>query len=266
MEGGGLRQRPSKRPVMEDTRTTSSTSSSATQNTSTAGSQHATREEESAALRGRSFSHLRNILQTFNVLLHVIAVTLFVAGFVFADQELHNGEECSMTYSHRRFLEVQTLNFTSTSKATKDYRLYKFVDQRDPRYQSLLRQEEPLKGSEHCRGSKIPQTDGASNQNKNTTIVLYIPGHWGSYGQARSVGAHGTQMTAPRGDPTGASRQGRLLTWDGHSSLLSNFVYEVYAVSFAEQGGALHGRILELQSDYVAHVVQDLAVGCFPLP
>ena len=77
--------------------------------------------------------------------------------------------------------------------------------------------------------------------------------------EARSVGAHGTQMTSPRGDPAGATRG--LWEWDGRAPHLANFVYEVYAVSFAEQGGALHGHILQVQADYVAHVLKVLSVS-----
>lgn len=50
-------------------------------------------------------------------------------------------------------------------------------------------------------------------------------------------------------------------TWSGKAGRLEDFIYEVYAVDFSEQGGALHGRFLELQSDFVAQVVQSLAVS-----
>jgi hypothetical protein len=48
--------------------------------------------------------------------------------------------------------------------------------------------------------------------------------------------------------------------WSGKASRLDQFVYEVYAVDFAEQGGAWHGRFLEVQSDFVARVTEQLVV------
>jgi pimeloyl-ACP methyl ester carboxylesterase len=39
-------------------------------------------------------------------------------------------------------------------------------------------------------------------------------------------------------------------------------VYEVYAVDFAEQGGALHGAFLKLQSEFVATVLQQMIQDC----
>ena len=39
------------------------------------------------------------------ILMHLVALSMFVMGFVLRIQ-LHTGEECSMTYSHRIFLPI----------------------------------------------------------------------------------------------------------------------------------------------------------------
>lgn len=187
--------------------------------------------------------------------LRLLGSGLYIAGFAWRIS-LHTGTECEMTYSYRNFLEIQT-KFQSPSKATEFYKLYKFVDGRDPRYQRLLRDPQPLVGNSHCSGTSTKHSAS------NTTLVLYVPGHWGSHGQARSVGAHGTQWTRSRENSQRGHRELMDGTWSGKAERIEDFIYEVYAVDFAEQGGALHGRFLELQSDFVAHVVQSLAVSIY---
>jgi hypothetical protein len=215
--------------------------------------------------RSSSFWHFIVIVAV--VVLHLIAIAVFIAGFVLRIQ-LHTGEECDMTYSLREFLEVETPHFQSPSAATRDYKLYKFVDRRDPRYQPLLaeleqaQQQSPLKGDEHCIGGSAAAA--SNNNNSNVTrknIVLYIPGHWGSHSQSRSVGAHGIQMTGQRQNSRLAQQALATNIWTGDAPNMNQFVYDCYSVDFAEQGGALHGRFLELQSDFVASVVQQLAVS-----
>jgi hypothetical protein len=225
-----------------------------------------TRSRSSSSSRSSSFWHF--IVVVVVVVLHLIAIAIFIAGFVLRIQ-LHTGEECDMTYSVREFLEVETPHFQSPSAATRDYKLYKFVDRRDPRYQPLLaglvqaQQPSPLKGDEHCLGGSAASA-AASNNNSNVTrknIVLYIPGHWGSHSQSRSVGAHGIQMTGQRQSSRLAQQALATNIWTGDAPDINQFVYDVYSVDFAEQGGGLHGRFLELQSDFVASVVQQLAVS-----
>jgi hypothetical protein len=188
-----------------------------------------------------------------SLFLHLVALSIFISGF-FLRINLHNGEECEMTYSMRQFLELETpSSFVHSSAATNRYKLYKFVDRRDPRFQQILREKQPLT-SGYCGNNNNNQT---SNR-----IVLYVPGHWGSYTQSRSVGAHGIQLT---GQGNGGLRkvQEALANnlWTGDATDEEKFVYDVYSVDFAEQGGALHGQFLRLQSDFVASVVQHLAVG-----
>ena len=187
--------------------------------------------------------------------LNGVACLAFLLGFLMRIQ-LHTGEECQMTYSWRQFLELDMSSAIANhpnKKMNRHYKLYKFVDQRDLRYQSLLYVSQPLQGSAWCGG------DGAIN---NTTIVLYIPGHWGSYSQSRSIGAHGIQLTGPEEDQR--SRLARVAlashAWHGKASQENKFTYDVYSVDFAEQGGALHGQFLRSQSDFVASAVENLLV------
>lgn len=194
------------------------------------------------------------LTSSISVVVHLGGIILFVSGFILRSQ-FHNGQECDMTYSMREFLEIET-NFRSNSAATKLYKLFKFVDRRDPRYRQLLMEkQQPLnERSNWCNGNKnaVPRS-----------IVLFIPGHWGSYSQSRSVGAHGLQLTKRRVD----MREREIVQALG-SNLLSgdsqkeeNFVYDVYSVDFAEQGAALHGQFLLFQSDFVASAVRQLAVS-----
>ena len=147
------------------------------------------------------------------------------------------------------------------------YKLYKFVDQRDLRYRSLWNDpsKQPLTGSKWCTGDVI----SPKNNNNGTTtkvtkrIVLYIPGHWGSYQQSRSVGAHGIQLTGPRDTMVYTKKVQNSLhnsVWTGNSRSKSEFTYDVYSVDFAEQGTALHGEYIVSQSEYITKVVTMLTV------
>jgi hypothetical protein len=79
------------------------------------------------------------------------------------------------------------------------------------------------------------------------------------------VGAHGIQLTGQRAESRQAQYALAHNLWKGaDAESVDEFAYDVYSVDFAEQGGALHGAFLTLQSDFVASVVQQLEVG-FPL-
>ncbi len=191
-------------------------------------------------------------------IVHIAAIACFVTGIILRTNHLHNGEECDMTYSMRVFLKVKT-NAPTTSLATSQYGLFKFVDQRDPRHTQLLRKgqnyNQLLAREEHCAQS-------------SDTIVVYVPGHWGSYDQARSLGAHGIGLTGVR-EHSLRETQRRLLasasagsTDSSTNSSMENFVYDVYSVDFAEQGGGLHGQFLRYQTEYLATVLQQLVEDC----
>lgn len=175
---------------------------------------------------------------------HVAAVLLFTSGFILR-AKFHSGEECDMTYSMRHFVLLKT------SQPHPVYRLYKFTDRRDPRQQHLYSTD------------SVPEKWCTPPTNSTTTIVLYVPGHWGSHSQARSLGAHGLQWTGAYTNPSQLQAQQQAILsgkWNGHSNDIESFIYDVYAVDFGEQGGALHAALLYEQSDYVAHVVETLVV------
>lgn len=210
--------------------------------------------EESPKIKqkGKIVRALWMLLSFPYAILHMVALYGYSKGIVLRGG-FHNGDECTMTYSMREFLEIKT-NHVPTSEISKQYKLYKFIDKRDPRYKALSKTKQPLtKTSDWCNGN-------SDIHPKN--IVLYIPGHWGSYSQSRSVGAHGIQSTG-----TGSSEVQQMYNalannlWTGDSADENTFVYDVYSVDFAEQGAALHGEFLRSQSEYVASTVLQLAVS-----
>lgn len=211
------------------------------------------KKEATFGISLHSRSQISRIVSFSVNLVQLCGLSIFIGGLVLRGQ-FHNGDECGMTYSVREFLEIDTSHLNS-SPATKDYRLHKFVDRRDPRFQNLLVAERPLRN----------ETDWCSRHSSSLSkrIVLYIPGHWGSYGQSRSVGAHGLQMTR-RSNGQEVSRALNALSnglWTGDAKSERSFLYDVYSVDFGEQGAALHGKFLMWQSDFVASTVQLLAVS-----
>ena len=201
---------------------------------------------------------------------HIAAIAGYIAGIILRNSSLHTGEECNMTWSVRMFLEVEidTPTTAATNLATNKYGLYKFVERRDPRHRQMLQrrnkqnQPPPLGRNEHCR-----------NSNKN--IVVYVPGHWGSYDQARSLGAHGVGLTQKQESPKFVREAQRRMLLSSSSEDNSgnnnsgadadhpeDFVYDVYALDFAEQGGGFHGQFLRYQSDFLAVVLKQLTEDC----
>jgi hypothetical protein len=191
------------------------------------------------------------IVHRITFALHAAAIMLVVYGF-FLRARFHNGNECEMTYSRRNYVPISTEDVVGSGSSS--YKLYKFVDARDRRHESILKNmESPIRDASHCTTN-------------NPFIVLYVPGHWGDYTQCRSVGAHGIQLTQARHDRryTAAARQALYDgSWNGAANLEEQFVYDVYCADFAEQGAALHGNFIQKQSQYVAEVVKKLSVSSF---
>ena len=195
----------------------------------------------------------RSWIQYSTMSLHTCAIILIMIGFVLRIR-LHSGDECEMTYSMRHFVHLPE------AAPHAIYRLLKFTDVRDPRQQDLL----PTNSARNQEWSTSPSTDWCTAPtNTTTTIVVYVPGHWGSFSQARSLGAHGLQWTRARDDVGRIQDEiSRLESgeWNGTSRALHKFVYDVYAIDFWEQGGALHANFLYEQSAHVAQVVMTLVV------
>jgi hypothetical protein len=119
--------------------------------------------------------------------------------------------------------------------------------------------------------------------------LLYVPGHWGSFSQARSIGAHGTRWTGSsdsslkknraiyesflsgegmntgRNIPNAPKEEDLFMKWYHSSYSLwyrNNFVMDVYSLDFNEEGAALHPSRLLRQADFFARSIETLAEGC----
>lgn len=193
-----------------------------------------------------------------------IAATLSLAllsyGF-YLRTTLHNGSECDMTWSVVRFILLPPPNPDLT------YRLLKFTDGRDERYTHLVDYRRPSTVDDNTY--QVVQDENwctPSNPSRRPGhIVLYVPGHEGSYMQARSVGAHGTTMTQQ--DSSKKEKQDNLnRLWDGTKNGTAvdeeNFVYDVFTVDFNGEGGGLHGSRLFAQAEFVATSVERIAQEC----
>lgn len=108
-------------------------------------------------------------LRLFLLLWRITGCIAFVYGMYLGRTELCTHEECDMTYSMRMFLHLDMkpsrLVVATEDDVQPNYRLFKFIDQRDPRHKQFQRQPQPLNGNDWCLD---PQ---------QTTAVLYVPGH-----------------------------------------------------------------------------------------
>lgn len=243
------------------------------------------------------------------------SVSFLLWGLIIEGPAFYNGQECSMTYSRFQFLPLHVPSHHLNNR----YRLLKFTDGRDPRHRHFY----PISGS--MMEDYQTQNTKKSNQNngngrllefhdnwcllpreeidKNTSnekwsyvphphrghLVLYVPGHWGSFSQARSLGAHGTRWTGPYNDAKTnqkifeSLRSGKGMH-DG-TQLLQNidsdtddvqllmdhilkpqyqdgFLMDVFALDFGEEGAALHSSKILNQADFVARAIETLVEGC----
>lgn len=242
------------------------------------------------------------------LLLHMAACGVYIIGLVL-QKELHSSVECSMTYSQRQLIPIP-MSISSTMPEHPKYGLYKFVDQRDPRshHQKMLKEwlkavkdtgggnyrqatkaylaEKEQHHQQQHHGTPVvdntycapPSTNASVNNNTataDTVAVLYIPGHWGSYMQSRSIGAHGIQLTGARdhrraqqviqallasSSSVSSSSSGQP-AWAGRSAANESlFTFDVYSLDFQEEGGAWHAQFLWAQTAFAAKAVQLLVV------
>jgi hypothetical protein len=222
------------------------------------------------------------IIHRLPILLRLVSCLCLVAGLLVSNWVLHTHEECDMTYSRRQFLPL-SMNTTNTSHSSQSqYRFWKFIDQRDPRYRRFVTSsangdsDKSLTGTDWCNNNN-------NNNNNNTTVaVLYIPGHGGSYEQSRSLGAHGLQLTSARdmrqqrrvvsalqrnewsgatdSDNTDSGNTDNGNTDKGNKE--DSFIFDVYAVDFGEEGGAFHGDLILEQGRFVGEAVLKLVQDC----
>lgn len=195
-----------------------------------------------------------------------------------------NGDCCDMTYSRYQFVPIEMkrpFNHVDGDIETKlfesRYRLLKFVDSRDPRGRSILRNlyksengqsEKPKKDRETSQWPLDQFSDWCSYIQTNNPghIVLFVPGHWGTYEQARSLGAHGLRLT---GERLPLSLQNEIVSSIRRHQTNANatgdqFLYDVYALDFdGGEGSAFHGSILNAQANFVRQAIETLVVSIF---
>ena len=215
------------------------------------------------------------LVATIALLVHLLAVSIIIWGLVLR-ASFHNGMDCDMTYSRFKFLPLHVKDHLP---GARPYRLLKFVDMRDQRNLHLWGPS----GSGHDDGTKLHHL--ADNwcllSGPNYTLernmakapypnpghpVLFVPGHWGEYKQARSLGAHGTQWTRaahPRGYQQEISKRlvNGTINARGDEGI-GNFVYDVFTVDFDGDGAALHGSRLVRQANFVARSIMTIAEAC----
>ncbi|KAL7545215.1 hypothetical protein ACHAWF_008569 [Thalassiosira exigua] len=207
------------------------------------------------------------------------------------------------------------------TRGRERYRLLKFVDVRDPRARRLLETSGSM--AEDARSERRPRrrkfdldvSNGSSGEgggegrpleaadgwcpppgergggegrsNNRGHPVLYVPGHWGSYSQARSLGAHGSGWTrrgmareeegrirerlrtgrgmhdGDVGGPGDDSEADFASWWEAsHERDLEGFVMDVYTLDFDEEGAALHPSTLLRQAEFFARAAETIADGC----
>ena len=203
-----------------------------------------------------------------------LALILVIYGFVL-QRTLQHGRECDMTWSVVRFIclpqpgkDLKTID--KKGERVLPYRLLKFTDGRDWRYQHLPDTNKPDKNDrntyEAVSNINWCQT-GNILQRHPGHIVLYVPGHDGQYQQARSLGAHGLNLTRHSNSIPGGDENDLLEElWDGKKNAsakdVDDFVFDVYAADFNGEGGGLHGSRLFAQSEFIAMSLERINEEC----
>lgn len=95
--------------------------------------------------------------------------------------------------------------------------------------------------------------------------VLFIPGHWGYYEQARSLGAHGTGMTRQHEAVTGSLMYSRYLddaTRMSREKSGDEFLYDVFVVDFNSEASAIHASFMHNQAVFANRAIQTILSTC----
>lgn len=206
-------------------------------------------------------------------------------GCVLRNKSLHNGNECEMTWSSIRFIllpspldrqkqqqqeQQQEQEQQKTCSLHFCYKLLKFTDARDERFDPIVDYNRPYQEQDVTTFHVKPNVNWCKPKNlsgKPGRIVLYVPGHEGTYMQARSLGAHGTTLTR-HGKDLPRRKLNNLLRrlWDGSMNAsardVSDFLFDVYSVDFGGEGGGIHGSRLFAQTTFVVSALERLAEEC----
>ena len=215
-----------------------------------------------------------------NIILWIIVGTILILN-VYASHlkfKLVNGDCCEMTYSRYQFIPIQLygkkhdMDSDMSNSLTHRYRLLKFVDSRDRRMWSIthkLSKKDKKNKNINERETSLLSFDQFSNwcsnkdENNPGHVVIFIPGHWGTYEQARSLGAHGIRLT---GKQLSLSTQNSIIKSIQRRQSNANatgdlFLYDVYAIDFASgEGSTFHGSTLFAQANFVRLAINSLKV------
>ena len=190
-------------------------------------------------------------INILNILLTSAGIVLIAIGF-YTKSKLVNGSCCDMTYSRPSFAPIQMKDELKSFEHPSHYKLYKFRDLRDPR-------------------SDFIRSDGNGDQCDSNPgyPVLFIPGHWGFYEQARSIGAHGIGMTEKSKAYNFEKLYRRYIDESVNSTEFMSqkhvgdrFLYDVYTIDFGNEASAIHGSLMHSQSLFVNSAVQTILGLC----
>ncbi len=204
--------------------------------------------------------------------------------------KFQNGDECDMTWSVVNFIQIPTIFNQETGERDGEggrnseggklnmpsYRLMKFIDGRDERYTYLIDNDRPLKdgtsktfhvveNEDWCRSGNFDE--GIEDLAPHGHIVLYIPGHEGQFHQARSLAAHGLNITR-RSKNIKRNHLNNIIEslWNGtmtaNAEDVEHFVYDVFTVDFHGEGGGYHASKLFAQVEFVIQVMRQIAYQC----
>jgi len=191
----------------------------------------------------------KNYTERISVAVTLCGLLLLSIGF-HTKSKFVNGNCCDMTYSRRAFAQVDVDDVLPSTNVThpKHYKLYKFYDVRDPRHDQF-----------RDKVSKCHDNPGHP--------VLFVPGHWGNYDQARSLGAHGIRLTGKDEHFSYKQLRDRFLN-ENSSSFMSRdgsgdrFLYDVYAVDFGSEASGVHASLLHSQALYVDYAIDVILNLC----
>ena len=176
----------------------------------------------------------------------------------------HHGDECDMTYSRYNYIRVplppsshdtigscyageddivNDVKETNDDEQDNGNNLYRFVDAGDERAYSILNPSNHDENNNH-----INTNDSICPFNDDETIILFLPGHFGSHTQSRSIGAHGL------------GGHGMTRTFSEEKLTMK---YATYAVSFEDDWSAFpHASVLYNQAEFVVDVIEYLGERC----
>jgi pimeloyl-ACP methyl ester carboxylesterase len=148
--------------------------------------------------------------------------------------ELSTHTECDMTWMHPTYERIESIRHPR-------YSLYRYRDARDPR------------------------PTGFDPGFSPRAALLFVPGHAGSYQQARSVGTHalGGGLTRRNVPPVQLERVKKSILRKDRSNATTaeeddGPSWDVFGVDFREEPTGLHGRLVVEQSEFLADAIEFL--------